>query len=129
MTDIEVVRTIYAALAAKDVDRLFELVDPAFVVTQDERLPWGGRHVGHEGLATLSVLLTGAIDSAVTTSAFFQADEEVVQYGRTVGQVRSTGETFDLPEVHRWVIRDGKAVSAHFAVDTPGMLAVLEPGL
>jgi hypothetical protein len=39
--------------------------------------------------------------------------------------VRANGVAFDIPEVHRWTIRDGKAVAAHFAIDTPAMLQAL----
>lgn len=125
MSDIDVVRGVYSAMAERDLDRLFELIDATCVITQDPVLPWGGHHVGHEGLATLAASLTGTIDSAVTTDAFFEADGEVIQCGRTRGVVRATGAAFDLPEVHRWTIRDGRAVAAHFAVDTPGMLQAL----
>jgi ketosteroid isomerase-like protein len=61
----------------------------------------------------------------VTTSAIFEADGEVIQVGRTAGTVNATGVEFDIDEVHRWVIRDGKAVKAHFAVDTPAFLEAL----
>lgn len=125
MSDLEVVQQIYAAMAARDFDRLFTLVDPGVVITQDKRLPWGGNHVGHDGLATFALALTGAIDSAVTTEAMFEADGEVIQCGRTRGTVRATGASFDIPEVHRWTVRDGSAVAAHFAIDTTAMLAVL----
>lgn len=125
MTEIDVVREVYAAMAARDFDRLFELIDPTFVVTQDPALPWGGRHVGHDGLATFALTLTGAIDSAVTTEALFAADDEIIQCGRTRGTVRATGAGFDIPEVHRWTVRDGKAVAAHFAIDTAAMLQAL----
>ena len=126
MSDIEIVEAIYAAMAERDFDTLFAMIDPECVITQDERLPWGGRHVGHDGLATFAIALTGAINSAVTILAMFAADDEVIQYGRTAGRVVATGVEFDVPEVHRWKIRDGKAVAAHFAIDTPGMLAALE---
>ena len=43
MTEMEVVEALYAAMAASDLDHLFALVDPAVVITQDPRLPWGGR--------------------------------------------------------------------------------------
>jgi ketosteroid isomerase-like protein len=39
--------------------------------------------------------------------------------------VRANGAAFDIPEVHRWTIRDGKAVAAHFAIDTAAMLDAL----
>lgn len=128
MNDVEVVEAIYGALAARDVGRLFELLDPECVITQDERLPWGGRHVGHDGFATFGAALTGAIDSQVTHQAMFTADGDVIQVGRTKGTVNANGNAFDIPEVHRWTIRDGRAVRAHFSIDTPAMLAALDEG-
>lgn len=125
MTDIATVEAIYAAMAARDTAALFALVDPAIVITQDDRLPWGGRHEGHDGMATFAITLGGTIDSKVTTEAMFEADGEVLQCGRTRGTVVATGTPFDIAEVHRWTIRDGRAVRAHFSIDTPAMLAAL----
>ena len=123
--DIGVVEAAYAAMAAGDISRLFELVAEDCVITQDERLPWGGRHVGHEGLATFGLRLRAAIDSRVTTHAVFAADGDVVQVGRTAGTTIGTGTPFDVAEVHRWTVRDGRVVAAHFSIDTPAMLAAL----
>jgi ketosteroid isomerase-like protein len=126
--DVALVRAIYAAMAARDFDQLFAVVDPACVITQDPRLPWGGRFVGHDGLAQFALALTGTIDSAVEIDAVFAADGEVIQSGRTRGTVRANGVAFDIPEVHRWTIRGGRAVAAHFAIDTDAMLAALGAG-
>ena len=125
MTDVEVVEALYAAMAGHDFDRLFTLVDPRIVITQDDRLPWGGRFEGHDGLATFAMALTGAIDSRVEIGALYATDTEVVQYGRTRGTVRATDARFDVAEMHRWQVRDGRAVTAHFAIDTDAMLAAL----
>jgi ketosteroid isomerase-like protein len=125
MTELEVVEALYAAMAASDLDHLFALVDPAVVITQDPRLPWGGRFEGHDGLAAFALALTGTIDSRVAVEAMFATDTEVVQYGRTRGTVRATDVPFDIPEVHRWEVRDGRAVRAHFTIDTEAMLAAL----
>src|SRR5262249_61101376 len=110
MTDIEVVRAIYAAMAEKDFARLFDFLDTECVITQDPALPWGGRHVGHDGFAHFGLTLSGAIDSKVTIDAVFEADGEVIQFGHTRGAVRDNGATFDIPEGHRWTISNGKAV-------------------
>ncbi len=126
MSDIEVVEAVYSAMAARDIERLLQLIHPDCVITQDARLPWGGRHVGHEGFANFGLLLTSSIDSAVTTEAMFMADDEVIQVGHTRGTVTSNGGTFDIPEVHRWKVSDGQAVEAHFAIDTDAMLAALD---
>jgi uncharacterized protein len=127
-SDIDVVREIYEAMASRDIGRLFELIDADCVVTQDERLPWGGRHVGHDGFGDFALTLTSTIDSQVTVEAIFEADDEVLQFGRTKGTVRATGTPFDIPEVHRWRISAGKAVAAHFAIDTAAMLQALAVG-
>jgi ketosteroid isomerase-like protein len=79
MSDVEVVKQIYAAMADREIPVLLELVDPQCVITQDSRLPWGGRFVGHDGLAAFAAALTGAITSAVTTEALFEADGDVIQ--------------------------------------------------
>ena len=124
-SDVEAVRSIYEAMAAGDIARLFELIDASCVVTQDPALPWGGRHVGHDGFATFGLTLRSTIDSAVTIDAIFAADDEVIQVGRTKGTVRANDVAFDIPEVHRWKLRDGKAVEAHFDIDTAAMLDAL----
>lgn len=124
-TDVQVVEAVYTAMRTGDVERLFELVDEGCVITQDDRLPWGGRYVGHDGFATFGLRLRGAIDSRVRTDALFVADGDVIQVGRTAGTTVETGTSFDVAEVHRWTIRDGRVAAAHFAIDTPAMLGAL----
>ena len=125
MSDVDVVTKIYEAMHDRDYDTLFQLIDESAVLTQDDRLPWGGRYEGHEGVAEFAAALTGSIDSNVDIDAIYEADGEVIQMGHTKGTVVGTGTPFDIPEVHRWTIKDGKAIKAHFAIDTPGMLAAL----
>jgi ketosteroid isomerase-like protein len=124
-SEIDVVRSVYDAMAERDLERLFALIDPECVVTQDAALPWGGRHEGHEGFAQFGMALTGAIDSAVSTESLFMADGDVIQVGRTKGTARESGKQFDIAEVHRWTVRDGKVVRAHFSIDTAAMLEAL----
>lgn len=125
MSDVDVVREIYEAMAAKDIGRLAELFSPSIVLDQDPALPWGGHYEGHEGFIEFAGKLTAAIDSAVTIEYLFQAGDEVVEVGRTAGTVVASGARFDVPEVHRWRIEDGKAVKADFAIDSTLMLEAL----
>ena len=125
MSDRDVIEEIYGAFGRQDVGRILELTAPDCVVTQDDRLPWGGRFEGHDGFAQFALRLIEHVDSKVTVDAIFEADDEVIEVGRTRGTVRATGAPFDVPEVHRWTIRDGLATAVHFAVDTPTMLALL----
>jgi len=124
-SDVDVVRRIYAALAERDIVTALSLFDPGCVVVQDDRLPWGGRFVGHEGVTEFAIALVTHIDSAVEIEAIFEADGDVIEVGRTRGTVAGTGTPFDVAEVHRWTIRDGLAAVAHFSIDTPAMLDAL----
>lgn len=129
MSDIDVVNQVYGAMATQDLERVLQLVAADCVITQDPSLPWGGRHIGHDGITNFALALIGTIDSAVTSDALFEADGKVIQIGRTKGVVRANGATFDVPEVHTWTIREGKVIAAHFAIDTPATLhAISEPG-
>jgi uncharacterized protein len=123
--NINLITQVYEAFAQQDLDALLALVDPDCVVTQDESLPWGGRYVGHDGVTTFAFGLLGALDSAVAMEALFEADGQVIQCGRTKGTVWANGNAFDIPEVHVWTLKEGKVVAAHFAIDTPAMLAAL----
>jgi uncharacterized protein len=123
--NLSVIRQVYAAFEAQDLEALLALSAPDIVITQDPALPWGGRHVGHEGVTNFALALVGASDSAVTSDSIFEADGQVIQCGRTRGTVRASGKRFDVPEVHVWTLRDGLVVEAHFAIDTAAMLVVL----
>jgi uncharacterized protein len=125
MSNVDVVNRVYAAFDAQDLETIIELVDENCVIEQDSALPWGGRHVGLEGVAVFAAALTDSIDSQVVVESMFEADGRVYQAGRTRGTTRATGTPFDIPEVHIWTVRDGKAVRAEFAIDTAAMLQAL----
>jgi ketosteroid isomerase-like protein len=122
---LDVVAAAYVALANKDLDAFIALCHPDVVVTQDPALPWGGRHVGPDGIVQFAIALAGTIDSKVTPVAMFQAADRVVQYGRTAGTVRSSGRAFDIPECHVWTVADGRVAEAAFFIDTAAMLDAL----
>jgi ketosteroid isomerase-like protein len=125
MSDQEVIAQVYEAFAERDLERLLGLSADDCVITQDERLPWGGRHVGHQGVTDFAAILITSTDSVLTTEAMFEADGQVIQVGRITGTVPSTGRVFDIPEVHTWTVVDGKVATAHFANDTAALLVAL----
>jgi ketosteroid isomerase-like protein len=77
MSRVEIVRRVYEAGAAQDLEGLLDLADAACVITQDPSLPWGGRHVGHQGLTAFLSALFGTIDSEASTETLFEALEGV----------------------------------------------------
>jgi hypothetical protein len=101
--DFEIIKQIYEAFAHQDLEGLLTLVDPECVVTQDASLPWGGRHVGHDGVTAFALM--GSIDSAVIVESLFEADGQVSQCDRSKGTVRANDNAFDIPEVHTWTLK------------------------
>ena len=128
MTPLEIVTATYAAMAAKDLAAVSALCHPDVVLTQDPALPWGGRHVGSDGVAEFAIALIGAIDSAVTTLALYEAGERVVQYGRTAGIANASGKSFDIPECHIWTVTEGKVSEVSFFIASAAMLEALKVG-
>jgi len=125
---LAIVRHAYECLRAGDLDGVLELLADEVVLTQDPALPWGGRFVGRDGVATFAITLAATIESAVTVEALFRAGDAVVQYGRTAGTVRATGVAFDIPECHVWTVRDGTVVTMDFFIDSAAMLEALGGG-
>jgi ketosteroid isomerase-like protein len=124
--DIDVVQEMYRAFARGDAVRTLELCAPDVRVHQSPALPWGGDHVGHDGVLAFLTALGGALDSAPQTERLYaDGAGTVVQVGRTRGTVRATGVPFDVPETHLWRIRDGRVVGFEAYLDTAAMLAAL----
>lgn len=68
MSDVAIVTRLYEAFAAQDLDPILQLVDEKCVVTQDASLPWGGRHVGHEGVGAFVTALGRRAGDGATTA-------------------------------------------------------------
>jgi ketosteroid isomerase-like protein len=125
MSNIEIIKELYAAFAAGGVDRILELCDPDCVVLQDDALPWGGRYEGLDGVATFGLALGGTVDSVVTSDGLFEAGDRVIQFGRSRGTVLANGAVFDMPEVHVWTLRNGMVTTAEFYTNSHAMLDAL----
>lgn len=126
VSGLEVVEELYAAFAARDVERALACMADDIVITQDDALPWGGRYEGHDGALTFFGTLVSTIDSAVNHLAMYEAGDTMVQYGRTAGTVKANGASFDVPECHVWRVRDGKLVAGEMLIDSTAMLDALD---
>ena len=56
---------------------------------------------------------------------FLEAGDEVVVLGRYRGTAKQTGKPLDVPFVHVWSLRDGKAWRFRQFLDTAGWVAAL----
>ena len=70
--------------------------------------------------------VTETIVSRIEPDQFIDDDAaHVVAVGHTRGRVRATGREFDVPAVHVWTIREGKAVKFEAYIDTAEMRVAL----
>jgi uncharacterized protein len=123
---VEVVRRMYAAFGRRDLPSILALATPDILIRQTELLPWGGEHVGPEGVRRFFERLTRHIDSTVELAAVYDAGDRVVAVGRTRGTVRAGGAPFDVQVVHLWRVIDGRVASFEAFIDAPAMRAALD---
>ena len=124
-TALDLVRSLYAAYAARDITAIFAILSPGIRITQTALLPWGGVFEGTAGAQRFMELLRTHVDSVATIERIFEAGEQVVVTGRTAGRTRASGTPFDVAIVHVLTVRDGKVVAAEYHIDTPAMLTAL----
>lgn len=123
---IDTVLGIYDALARQDLATLLAVTDPDVTITQTDALPWGGEYRGAAGLKEFLARLLQHVRSAVEVRECFAAGSQVVVVGRTAGEVRATGASFDVRVVHVWTLHGGKVTRFEPFLDTPIMLRALD---
>ncbi|HZB83490.1 MAG TPA: nuclear transport factor 2 family protein [Rubrobacteraceae bacterium] len=125
--DVAVVQSAYEAFRRGDVQAIFALLHPEIELYQSEGVPWGGKYKGHEGVGYFLSKLTETIEYSMVDPDQFIDDEEghVVAVGHTRGLVRASGREFEVPAVHVWAIREGKAVKFEAYIDTFQMRVAL----
>lgn len=126
--NLQTVRRYYRAFAEQDVPSALALLEPGFVSTQADSMPWRGVYRGHEGVSELFERLTPHVSEAeYEVEEFVEQGERVVAIGRARITARSTGETFVIREVHALTVRDGRLVSIDVFLNAPvELLAALD---
>lgn len=122
---LPIVRRAYAAHAAGDVASVFALLAPDVEIVQTPDLPWGGRHVGHDGARAFFGALATWTDAKPEPERFVEAGDDVVAIGRLRGHARGTGRPIDLEIVHVWTVRDARIARFAAYIDTPAMQRAL----
>ena len=120
-----IVQELYDCFAAGDLDGMLRHADPEVVLTQDERLPWGGRYVGRDGVAEFGLKLASTVVTAVTPERLFEAGDKVIQIGRSRGTIRANGASYDIPECHVWTFRGDKVVAVEMYIESEPILELL----
>ncbi len=132
---LTLVRSCYAAFAARDVARMCALSAPDCIYEAPgvpELMPWAHRHEGHEGIAQFVATLDEHLFFDHFKPAAFIVDETqdmAVVLGRAECRSRATGRGYVNNWAHLFQIRDGKVLVFREYPDTAAqLLAVHRPG-
>jgi ketosteroid isomerase-like protein len=120
--NVAVVRGFYEAV---DVPAMLEFLDPRIEWRGSESLPWGGTFRGHDGFREFFAMVADRIaEFRREKQRYLDAGERIVVLLRSIGRAKG-GTGWDLPEVHVWTVRHGKAVSMDNYIDTEIVLRTL----
>ena len=129
MSAVDIVRRSYDAFARDDMDGVLADMHPDIEWYQAQGLPHGGYY---RGLAEVRRKIFDPLDEewwdefAADPEEFLDARDQVVVLGRYRGVAKGTGKRLDVPFVHVWTLRDGRAVRFRQFLDTAGWVAALE---
>jgi ketosteroid isomerase-like protein len=130
MTAIEVVQRMYAAVAARDLDKLLDCYDESVEIEESTSLPYGGTYRGLAGAARHAAafarawpefILTGSDD---TGPRFVDAGAGtvLVLFRHRAVDARS-GRVLDTPEVAVYEVSGEKVVRSQMYHLDPAVLA------
>lgn len=123
MSNVDAVRRSYEAFARDDMDAVVADMDPEIEWHQAEGLPHGGFY---RGLDEVRRAIFAPLDDewwdefAADPDELLDAGDEVVVLGRYRGRAKGTGKPLDVPFVHVWSFRDGRAWRFRQFLDTAG---------
>lgn len=123
MEPVDIVKRSYEAFARDDLDGVLADLDPDIEWQQAQGLPHGGVY---HGVAAVRANIFEPLDESWWDEFTADPDEliadgdRVVVLGRYRGVAKVTGKRLDVPFVHVWTIRDGRAILFRQFLDTAG---------
>ena len=122
------VRRSYDAFERGDLDAVVGDMHEEIVWEQAQGLPHGGVYRGLDEVrrAIFDPLHGEWWDEFhAVPDEFLEAGESIVVLGRYTGVAKGTAKQLDVPYVHLWTFRDGKAVRFRQFLDTAGWVEAL----
>jgi ketosteroid isomerase-like protein len=123
VSNVDAVRRAYEAFARGDMDAVVADMEPDIEWHQAQGLPHGGLY---RGLDAVREAIFGPLGEAwwdefsAEPDELLEAGDEVVVLGRYHGRSKETGRTLDVPFVHVWSFRNGRAWRFRQFLDTAG---------
>jgi ketosteroid isomerase-like protein len=117
---VEIVEGIYGAFARGDVPAVLGAFAEDIEWYEAEGMPYGGLHRGGDAVLqnVFGPIAEDVEGFAVTPEELIGSGEAVAAVVRYTGTGKATGKALDVPVVHVWDIRDGKAARFRQFIDT-----------
>lgn len=128
MTNVDLVKQVYASFATGDVPSVLAVFDPAIEWHECKGMPFvkdDGVYIGPEAVVTkvfmnLPVYFDGF---NVAVSEILGSDDKVVMVGHYQGTNKATGNAFKANATHVWTVKNGKLTHFIQAVDTVSLVS------
>ena|SRR5947209_10279454 len=129
--NVEFVKGVYRAFAQGDVPAVLGSFADDIEWFEAEGMPYGGLHRGGEavGQKVFGPIAEDVEGFAVTPEELIGSGATVAAVVRYTGTGRATGKALDVPAVHVWDIRDGKAARFRQFIDTVEFAEVVPAGV
>ncbi len=122
MDNIDYVKTLYAAFASGDIDKLVSEMDPMieWSTNADPALvPWGGdRHGPREARAFFADLMANIDYERFAPTEFLAGRDFVIVRVHEIGRMKSSGGRFEDENLHLFKLRNGKVTYFRAYTDT-----------
>jgi ketosteroid isomerase-like protein len=108
--NVEVVRQLYSAMNARDLEAVAELADPNVEWIPDSRVGQGPVR-GRGDIIRFFMEQAEVFDEFhVEPERFWDTDDKVLVFIRTTGHGAASGAGFEIRIGHLWTLRDGLVV-------------------
>jgi ketosteroid isomerase-like protein len=126
--NLALVQRSYASFEDGDLDAVLADMHPDIEWHQAQGLPHGGFY---RGVDEVRRNIFEPLDAewwdefTAKPDEFLDAGDQIVVLGRYRGIAKGTGKELDVPFVHVWTVRDGRAVRFRQFLDTAGWVEAL----
>ena len=126
---LDVVQTLYKALANDDKSAMLAGLDPRIEWTEAEGFPLAGTYHGPNAVMkeVLMRLATDWVDFQTVPVEFIDGGDAIVVLGHYSGTYKITGKSFRAPFAHVWKIHNKRAVRYVQYTDTALVQRALQP--
>ena len=122
MSNLDLIRTVYADFAAGNIPGVLGAMAPDMVWNEAENFPYadGNPYCGADAiLSGVFARLGSEWDGfAAVPEEFLDAGDTIVVLGRYRGTFKASGSAMDAQMAHVWRVRDGKVVAFQQYTDT-----------